>query len=358
MEEQPITSTDEITFRDLTLKFKEFFREILRYWYIPAICMAIGAAYQLYKYFRYVPVYPAAITFNVDEDEGGSGNGLAGMLGQFGLAGVRPTRFNLDKILALSKSRRVIQETLFTRIDVDGKNDFVANHILHIYKLGEVSGKSKTKKTDFAFKHDSLDIFTNEENEMLLMLYGFIVGPPNKPKLALLTADYNDDTNIMTLSATTKNEELSLALAQRMFESLSRYYIDKSIEKLSKTYRLVTEKRDSVLSVLKSTEYQLANFRDTHRGLLMRTDQIMELRLQREIAALTTMYGEVLKNVEVTDFSLKNKTPFIQVIDTPIAPIAPVKLSLIRKLLIGLVIGGAVGSILVLARKVVRSAFA
>ena len=193
---------------------------------------------------------------------------------------------------------------------------------------------------------------------MLLMLYGFIVGPPNKPKEALLSADYNDDTNIMTLSATTTNEDLSLSLAQRMFESLSRYYIDKSIEKLSKTYRLVSMKRDSVLGVLKSAEYQLANFRDTHRGLLMRTDQLTELRLQREIVALTTMYGEVIKNVEVSDFSLKNKTPFIQTIDTPIEPIAPVKLSLLRKLLIGLVIGGAVGCIIVLGRKVLRSAIA
>jgi hypothetical protein len=192
---------------------------------------------------------------------------------------------------------------------------------------------------------------------MLMALYGTIIGVPEKPKSGLMTADYNEDTNIMSLGVTTTNEAISLALSQHMFESLSKYYVNKSIEKLQKTYHLVSMKRDSVLGVLKSTEYQLANFRDSHKSLLMRTDQITELRLQRELAALTAMYAEVIKNVEIADFSVKNKTPFIQVIDSPLAPIPPIKLSLIRQLLIGIVIGGLVGSILVVGRMLYRTAF-
>jgi uncharacterized protein involved in exopolysaccharide biosynthesis len=187
-----------------------------------------------------------------------------------------------------------------------------------------------------------------------LMLYAYIIGIPEDPKTALMTADYDDETNIMSLDVSTTDEALSLELAKRMFESLSSYYVSKSIEKQFRTYTLVNIKRDSVLAALKSAEYQLANFRDTHRGLLMRTDQLTEMRLQREIAALTAMYAEVLKNTEVADFSLKNKTPFIQVIDAPIAPIEPVKLSLIRKLIIGLAIGGVIGAAFVIGRKLLR----
>ena len=82
---------------------------------------------------------------------------------------------------------------------------------------------------------------------------------------------------------------------------------------------------------------------------------INELRLQREITALTAMYGEVLKNVEVADFSLKNKMPFIQVIDTPILPITPTQISLLRKLLNGLIAGGAIGSLFVVSRYFIRN---
>jgi len=355
MDPETKPASDEITFGDLFATLRNWVLEVFRYWYIPAIFILLALGYQAYRYFNYIPVYPATITFNVDEDEGGGGQGLTGILGQFGLGSVRPSRYNLDKILALSKSRRVIQESLFSKITIDGKNDFLANHLLREYKLNAVAGNEKS--APFSFTHDSVALFSNLENSMLLALYGTIIGPPDQPKKALMTADYNEDTNIMSLSVTTTNEALSLELARRMFESLSTYYINKSIEKLQKTHMLVSTKRDSVLAVLKSTEFQLASFRDSHRGLLMRTDQITEFRLQREIAALTAMYAEVLKNVEVADFSVKNKTPFIQVIDTPLPPISPINLSLPRLLIIGFLAGALLGSFLVVSRLLYRNSF-
>ena len=357
MEPQPIPASDEISLRLLADKLRMWFHEIVKYWYIPGLFILLAVGYQAYRYFKYVPVYTATITFNVDEDEGGGNSGLTGILGQFGLGSVKPSRYNLDKILALSKSRRVIQESLFSKITVNGKEDYLANHLLREYKLNVVPGKDKSKATPFYFTQDSLPAFSSEENAMLLLLYGTIIGPPDQPKKALMTADYNEDTNIMSLSVTTTNETISLSLAQRMFESLSKYYINKSIEKSLKTYKLVSMKRDSVLGVLKSTEYQLANFRDTNKSLLMRTDQITELRLQREIAALTAMYAEVLKNVEVADFSLKNKTPFIQVIDAPLAPLQPVTLSFLRQMIIGILIGGILGGLVVIGRMIYRNTF-
>ena len=55
-------------------------------------------------------------------------------------------------------------------------------------------------------------------------------------------------------------------------------------------------------------------------------------------------------------FSLRNKTPFIQVIDAPILPIAPVQLSLVRQIFIGLIIGGALGIAIIIGRKIFKGA--
>ncbi len=349
MEDQHTNYNDEISLRDLLLKMSSFVHEILRQWRIPALCILLALAYQAYKYVTFVPVYPAKITFSVDEDEGGASPGLTGILGQFGLGSVRPSRYNLDKILALSKSRRVIAQTLFTKIEIDDKTDYIANHLIRIYHLSE---GAEENKAGFAFTHDSIQTFNRQENEMLMALYGFIIGPPDEPQKALITADYNEDTNIMSIDVSTSNETLSLALAQGMFRSLSDYYINKAIEKQLKTYTVVSAKRDSVLAVLKSTEFQLANFKDSHRGLVMRTDQLSELRLQREITALSAMYAEVLKNTEVADFSLKNKMPFIQVIDAPLSPIAPTQFSILRKFLIAVLLGGIIGSVYVVGRRI------
>ncbi len=358
MEEKHSAYDEEISLRDLIFKLNAFTREVIRYWRIPAFCILLAVGFQVYKYVTYTPVYPARITFSVDEDEGGGSPGLTGILGQFGLGSVRPSRYNLDKILALSKSRKVIAQPLFQKLELGGKDDFLANHMIRVYKLNGEDGKGKEGSTPFYFRHDSLERFTREENEMLMALYGFIIGPPEDPKKALISADYNEDTNIMFLEATTTDETLSLALAEQMFQALSDYYITKAIEKQLKTYTVISAKKDSVLSVLKSTEYQLANFKDSHRGLVMRTDQLSELRLQREITALSAMYAEVLKNTEVADFSLKNKMPFIQVIDAPLSPIQPTRLSLIRTLLMGILVGGAIGSVFVVGRSIYRDLMA
>ncbi|MBL0006763.1 MAG: hypothetical protein IPP25_06105 [Saprospiraceae bacterium] len=354
MEEKESTYNDEISLRDLILKIRSFIQEVIRYWNIPAVCVLLALAYQGYQYIKFEPTYPARITFSVDEDEGGSSPGLTGILGQFGLGSVRPSRYNLDKILALSKSRRVIEHMLFGKIIIDGKDDFLANHLIREYNLNPPTQTNESSGSGFYFTHDSLPAFGRQENEMLMALFNFIIGPPDNPRKALITADYNEDTNIMSIDVSTTNEEISLALANRMFESLSEYYVNKAIEKQSKTLSVITAKKDSVLTVLKGTEYQLANFKDSHRGLLMRTDQISELRLQREITALSAMYAEVLKNTEVADFSLKNKMPFIQVIDAPLSPIQPTQISLLRKILISIVIGGIIGSVLVVGRKVFK----
>ncbi|MDQ3017056.1 MAG: hypothetical protein M3R25_10125 [Bacteroidota bacterium] len=341
----------QTSLRDYVLKGKSYVREVFRYWYLPLFLAAIFGAYQLYKYFQYVPEYPANVTFMVDEDEGNSSSGLTGMLSQFGLGSIRPTRYNLDKILELSRSRRVVQKTLFTKFEMDGKNDFLANHVIRAYDLNPVAKEDQPKEGVFLFTHDSLLIFNRVENTALSNVYNLIIGSIDKPEDALVTTDYSEDTNVMQLSASTINEVLSLELANRMFQSLSDYYISKAIEKSLKTFSIISNKRDSIIGELRSAEYQLANFQDTHRGLLMRTDKVGELRLQREVTALSAMYGEVLKNTEVADFSLRNKTPFIQVIDAPILPIAPVELSLIRKLALGLLVGGIIGCALVVARR-------
>ena len=51
------------------------------------------------------------------------------------------------------------------------------------------------------------------------------------------------------------------------------------------------------------------------------------------------MYGESLKNLEIADFSLRNRTPFVQIIDEPIAPITPSVKSKLSAIFIGGILG-------------------
>jgi uncharacterized protein involved in exopolysaccharide biosynthesis len=348
---------DEITLRELVLKGKFFVEEILRRWRFVLVCIVLVLAYQMYDYVTFEPVYTARMTFSVDEEESGSVSGITGILGQFGLSSARPSRYNLDKILALCKSRRVIEQTLFVKAEINGEVDYLANHLIKAY-AAEQEPKDGESTEVSRFTHDSLALFSREENEKLMGLYGFIIGPPDDPKKALLSANYNEDTNIMSIEMTTNNETLSIALTESLFDKLSEYYINKAVEKQLQTLTIIEAKKDSVLGVLKDTEYKLAQFGDSHQGLMRKTDQISELRLRREITALSAMYAEVLKNTEVADFSLKNKTPFIQVIDAPLAPIEPARLSLPRKIVLGILVGGILGSFIIVGRRILQDLMA
>src|SRR5688500_539856 len=173
MEEYQQVREEETSLRDYILKAREYFREVLCYWYIPSALALLVAAYQVYKYYQHVPLYSATITFLVDEDEGGGSSALTGMLSQFGLGSVRPARYNFDKILELSRSRRVVQESLFSKITIDGKEDFLANHLIRIYEFHNNIGDGEGT---FYFTHDSLALFSRRENEVLKSIYHFIIG--------------------------------------------------------------------------------------------------------------------------------------------------------------------------------------
>jgi uncharacterized protein involved in exopolysaccharide biosynthesis len=66
------------------------------------------------------------------------------------------------------------------------------------------------------------------------------------------------------------------------------------------------------------------------------------------------MYGEVLKNLEYADFTLKSSTPFIALLDNPILPLPVVQESRIMAFIIGLILGIMVGITFVLGRKIYR----
>lgn len=343
---------DEITLKELILKVQEFFWEAVRYWWIIALFVIPIIGFMLYRAFTTPPTYRATLTFMLNEDEGSGMGGVSAILGQFGLGGGSRGKVNLNKLLELSKSRRIVQMALFEKVSIKGENDFLANHIIFKYDYHEKWKENTTELKGFLFSHDSIPSFSRVENNVLKRLHQHILGTPNTESLA--STSINDDSGIMTLLTNTNHEELSICLAEILYQKLSKFYIDKTIEKQQKTYELFKAKTDSIQQALDNTQYRLLRFKDTNRSLTLRQYEAEEIKLQQEVQKLILAYGEAYKNLEVADFSLKSSTPFIQMIDLPIAPIKPKKESKLKALLMGFFLGGFLGLIFVFGRKVIR----
>ena len=350
----------EISLKEALLAAKEYLSEIKRSIPIILLITLPLLAYQIYKSVNDDWVFKAPLSFMLNEDAGGGG-GISSILGSIGLPFGGEGEDNLDKILELSRSRKISASAIFIETEINGKKDFLANHLIEMLEKkgkwntkGLLGGKQLHDIDKLRYTHDSLAAFTLVENYGLKHLQEHLIGKPSRDIAALINTSYAENTGIMKIESRTYNGEISVKLAKSLFEKLSEYYVKQSIEKQEITYDLIKTKSDSIYAELQAKNYSLANFKDGNQGMFARTDQLTESRLMLEIQKLAAMYAEATKNLEVADFALKNKTPFIQLIDEPILPIIPQKASLIRAIVLGLFLGAFFGIAFVVTRKMFR----
>lgn len=351
----PKYQDEEITLRELLQKVNEYISELWhKKWWIIILTLPF-MAYFGYKALNTDTTFTANLTYTLDDSSGGNG-ALAGLLGTFGLG--KGGKVNLDKIVALSKSRNIIHQVLFAEISLDtmgAKIDWVANHIIGLYKLDEHwSTKIKSWK-GFRFTNNDISQFSPEELYALKKLYVMIVGDKNV-KYPLFENSFSENTGILTMSATTVDEELSIEMVRLTYDYLKKYHIGNSTSGSLSTYSFVENKTDSIFSLLTKKEYDLSQFNDTHRNLTDPTLLTEKRLMETEIFKLKTAYAEATKNRELADFSLSTGVPDISIIDEPLPPLDPQSPSLLIELIKGCLLGGLLASGFFTGRKIIFDA--
>ena len=353
---------DEITLKDVILRTKDFINEAFRNWKLLFIIGLIFSFYFGYKAFVSKPVYDATLTFMVNKNDGGGIGSIGAILGRFGFGD--KTASNKDKIVQLNKSRRIIEKAIFEKVTINNNTDFIGNHIINnLDSLGLWAKTAWYKKLyskpnplkDFHFDSDKIAEFGDTANNALKTVYEYIAGSKEGGS-GIMSNGYNEDSGILHISVNSYDPQLSIELTNAIFDNLSKFYIEKTVEKQKATYDIVKMKTDSILNLLKKKEVELADFEDRSHGLFSSKSKLKELRLKRDVQKLSLMYGESIKNLEIADFAVKNKTPFVQAIDRPIAPLEGEKSSTIKSFIIGGILGLFLGLIFVILRKIYRDA--
>lgn len=346
-----------VSIKDLILKIKEFWFEAWRNWWIIALFILVVLAFQVYQVFTQKAYYPSQLTFMVNEQEGGGGLGaMAGVLGNFGLG--RGGDFNLEKMLELSKSRKIIQNVLLSKGQMYNREDYYANHLINLYEYHEEWAEDTTGLNGFLFTNSDPSNFSRAENKALMALHTRVIGNRDRGIDPLLNSSVSENTGIMTLKLVSLSEDFSIGFLRAVYENLSDFYVNKTIEKQQHTYDAVKSKADSLKTELSSAEYSLANFLDRNRGLYNKKDQLNQLRLEAKVKYLAAAWATVEEQKEVAEFSLRDRTPVVQVIDLPIAPIKPVKKSLIMAGIISILLGTFLGLLLIIGRRVYKDIMA
>lgn len=116
---------------------------------------------------------------------------------------------------------------------------------------------------------------------------------------------------------------------------------------MSQNVQVLQHQADSVRAILNSSISGVASAADAapNANPLMQSLRVPSQRKQVDVQANTAIYGELIKNLEIAKVSLRKETPLIQLIDTPTLPLEDNKITKIKGMLIGLVLGGVLTAI-------------
>lgn len=339
------THESEVTLADIFLSVQAYVHHLIRnwYWFVAAAVIGAIAAFAFVK-FQTID-YIAEITFVANEESQRGGNSmLASTLASFGLSGGSGSETSsYSKIIALSQSRRIQYKSLLDTVLLDGENDLLINHISRIYNLqNEWEVDEPVHFTDQP--PDSMDLV---RRQYLKRIYNMIT----KAKKPLYSISFDNATQMINMNAETIDQDLSIALVYSLYDNLNAFYVLQSTAKGQETVNTLTRRKDSLENVLQKQQASLAYATDRSRGMTYQSQQTNRVDLTVDLNITKTMYMEVVKNLEVSRFSLENIRPVFTIIDYPLKPLPTNRKKPVRYMVIFVIVGCVmVGMMLVIGK--------
>ncbi|RZK43792.1 MAG: lipopolysaccharide biosynthesis protein [Pedobacter sp.] len=301
----------ENTFVDL----REWFSYFTKKWKLLVVSAFLGLAVGLAYAFLKPAIYVADYSFALEDEKGGSGMGAyAAIAGQFGidLGGGGGGAFAGDNLLELMKSRKMVEETLLSEVNVEGKTTTLAQLYIDFNKFNE--DWATADRFPAATPRSKLNL---QQDSLLRVFYKELM------EKNLYVDKINKKLSIITVRVSTKNELFSKFFAEHLVKNVSDFYIATKTEKSAQNLAILQHQTDSVKSELNSAISGVATSTDfnPNANLARQILRVPAQRRQVDVQANTAILTELVKNLELSKITLRKETPLIQVIDTPTLPL-------------------------------------
>ncbi|PTT04185.1 lipopolysaccharide biosynthesis protein, partial [Pedobacter sp. HMWF019] len=240
----------EISLKELILKLREGFRYLLSKWLIILICGIGGGILGLvYSYYK-KPIYCATTTFVLEDEKVGGMGSLAGLASMAGvdLGSGGGGIFQGDNIFELYKSRIMIEKTLLTPVDYNGKKQLLIERYIDFNNLKK-SWNNKPELSNIEFSLKIGEKFSRLQDSILRDIVLDInknyldVAKPDK-KLSIIKADVRS-----------KDEFFAKAFNEQIVKNVNDFYIQTKTKKSLENVKILQQKADSVRSVMNGAIY-------------------------------------------------------------------------------------------------------
>jgi hypothetical protein len=275
-----------------------------------------------------------------ESKQGGGGSIVSALAGQFGFDVGSMTGSNGmlsgDNVLELLKSRSLIKKALLTPF-TDSSRFSLADEYATAYEWKEKWKNSSKVGREIDFPVDKTQ-FSRLEDSLLQRIIKNI----SEEELSISKPDKK--LNFFEIDFTSRNEKLSQLFSERILKIASDFYIETKTRRLRSNIDRLQQRSDSLGALLDKKTYSAAK---AAQGLIDINPTYSSEAVTAEISSRNkmiqgTIYGEIVKNLEVSKTSLIQETPTVQIVDNPELPLKRNRVLWF----VGLIIGGAIGKLI------------
>ena len=350
MENKPIPQNiphnmdDEITLKDIILKVQQWYRLLLGKWKLLLLAGVLGAAIGFISALRKTTTYKAELVFVTAEgDEGGMGK-LASLGSQFGLnlGGGSSSAFGGENLLELMKSRRLVEQTLFDSMTNEQGQRV---RLLERYLLRDTA--NITKENVPVQLQPTLDIPHYRQDSLLADIHELFT----EEQLSVIKVD--EEKAFFSVEFSDQDEYFAKAFVEHLTDNVTSFYLQTKTRQSKENIQMLELKADSIEKELSKAMVAAAISKDQNKFVTNTRGLVQSAKKQMQAQMLSTMYGEVVKNLELSKTMAAHNEPLIQVIDAPRFPLEKDKTSKLK----GLVFGGVIAGFLMALWIIGRGAF-
>jgi uncharacterized protein involved in exopolysaccharide biosynthesis len=333
----PDIQNDEISLKELIQKAGDWFAFFKSKWKTIFLAGIIGGLLGLGYSFTKKTIYTAKLSFALEEKGSGGGN-LSSLAAQFGLGvgGDGGGVFSGGNMIELLKSRFLIEKTLLSTVNINGKSDLLINRYIQFNKLDKAWAK-QSKLANLKFNSADRASFTLQQDSVLGVISTGLI----KNNVAI--AQQDKKLSIINISVASTDEIFAKVFSEKLIETVSSFYIETKTKKTRANILVLENRADSVQRELNAAMYGRAQFGDQNMGLIRQQAAVPKLKQEMKVQMLGTLYGELVKNLEFAKLTLMREEPLVQIIDQPILPLPKARLGKLKAMVMGGFLFGFLG---------------
>jgi len=318
-------------------------RYILSKWWIilgVGVLLALAAAaYSMTK----KPQFIAEVTFVLDEEATQAPkSGISQLSEELGLGADAGGVFSSPtNIMELMQSRLLMEKTLRSTVQVEGKKVLLAD-----FFLDSLEYRDKWKvRMDYA--KDTL-----YESGLMRSMCETLV------KENIKIEKKGKGTTIFAVQCISTHPLFSKYFLEELLHTVTQYYVEKKTERAKLNVDFIQQRTDSVRRAYNTALYGRAEFADAFFNPNRQTPLVAREKQQTDIQILRASYVELTRSLESAKTALMRETPLIQYLDMPVLPLKSMSSSMTKYAMIGFILGAFLTTGILLFRKIMRAIIA